>query len=343
MKRKQPKKYTGKMLMREVRKNNVTGVSRALRNGAPANYVDEQGTSVFAAACKTFDIKPRIINLLIENGALIEASYTDIQRNMEIAVEYDNIAAYEPLIKLGARVSRHILINTPAFKGWKREKLLIDLGEKYSRFEDLAFVGKDPAMPEFISFDKKEALSIMLARACERGDVVLAKNLIKEGADVNYNGDTYYSPILCCFRSDLNDRIVRILIKNGVDVNCLDDFGKTPLDYAITRRAIYTVAALFEAGALTSAELKRKIELDSYKPKEAEPEKKTKKEKPKWRQGGYYTIEEVCELYNVSREEAGERLGPTWITEIDGKNMIQGDDVYRAFEMNKGNNIDNEE
>lgn len=343
MKRKQPKKYTGKMLMREVRKNNVTGVSRALRKGAPANYIDEQGISVFAAACKTFDIKPRILNLLIENGALIEASYADLQSNLEVAVEYDNVAAYEPLIKLGARVSRDILIHSPVFKGWKREKLLIDLGEKYSRFEDLAFVGKDPAMPEFISFDKKEALSLMLARACERGDVVLARNLIKEGADINYNGDTCYSPILCCFRSDLNDSLVRLLIKNGVDVNCLDDFGKTPLDYAITRRSIGTVAALFEAGALTSAELKNQIELDSYKPKEAKPEKKAKKEKPKWRQGGYYTIEEICELYNVSREEAGERLGPTWITEIDGKNMIQGDDVYRAFEMNKGNNIDNEE
>lgn len=342
MKRKQPKKHTGKMLMREVRKNNVVGVARALRKGAPANYVDEQGLSVFAAACKTFDIKARIIDHLIEHGALAEESFANLQANLEIAVACDNVSAYEPLIKLGARVSRYILINIPAFKGWKRAKALIDLGEKYSRFEDLSFDDNIPAQPRFIPFDKKEALSVMLSGACEKGDISLAKNLIEAGADVNGTGDPFYSPIFRCFRDVINSKLIRLLIKNGANVNCFDDHEMTPLDYAVRRRSIAAIYALFEANALTFAELKHWNRMEVIKDAKEERENNKKKGKPKWREGNFYTMEEICELYNVSIEEAGERLGPVWIADIDGKSMIQGDDVYRAFEMNKGNNLNNE-
>lgn len=337
------KKQAERKLIRSIRMNDSIGVYDALKNGAPANYVDEKGDSAMSIACKTFEIKPRIIDLLVQFGAMEGCSYGCVQDLMDIAVENDNANAYEPLIKLGARVTRNVLAHAPMFRDWRREKILIDLGEKYSRFEDVAFVGKDPATPEFISFDKEEALSIMLSAACGCGDITLAKNLIMAGANVNGTGDDSYSPIFCCFSDVINPKLIRLLIKSGANVNCFDDWEKTPLDYAITRRPIMAIDALFQANALTSAELKNHLRRKGIEAANADRKDNTKKGKPKWREGNYYTIEEICDLYNVTREEVGERLGNVWVTEIDGKRMIQGDDVYRAFEMNKGNNVDNEE
>ena len=343
MKTSKQKKPTGKTLIRAIRKNDSLGVYYALKNGAPANYVNEHGESAINIACNTFDVKARIIELLIEKGAIDGCGYGDIQQSFEIAVRCDNAAAYEPLIKAGARVNRHVLSHAPVFRDWRREKILLDLGEKYSRFEELSFDSSIPAQPRFIPFDKKEAVSVMLSGACEKGDITLAKKLIEAGADVNGTGEHSYSPIFCCFRDVINSKLIRLLIKNGANVNCFDDYEMTPLDYAVRRRSIAAISALFEANALTSSELKHRIRREGIKAAKEEQENNKKKGKPKWREGNFYTMEEICELYNVSREEAGERLGHVWITYVDGKRMIQGDDVYRAFEMNKGNNLNDED
>jgi len=78
-----------------------------------------------------------------------------------------------------------------------------------------------------------------LLLACKNGDVALAKEAIKRGADVNIKNKKGQTALLIAVEekeTEVTKRIVEMLIKAGADVNAKRGwFGKTPLTIAIEK------------------------------------------------------------------------------------------------------------
>ena len=92
-----------------------------------------------------------------------------------------------------------------------------------------------------------------LYNAVKAGKIEKIKELISNGADVNYvfRPEEYGNrPLHMAAYFAMND-IIKLLIDNGADVNCYSLEGKTPLDYAIKRHnKEETVSLLLRNGAI---------------------------------------------------------------------------------------------
>lgn len=74
----------------------------------------------------------------------------------------------------------------------------------------------------------KEELNKMLFDACKENDYKKAKEAIELGADIKYKDDTEAMLLIITSRNN-NIDILKLLLKNGANVNAKDNFGRTPL------------------------------------------------------------------------------------------------------------------
>jgi len=77
--------------------------------------------------------------------------------------------------------------------------------------------------------------------------ISVIKELIKHGADVNYNNNDY-SPLIFAIQENLVD-LVNLLIKHGANVNFVGPLKNTPIIYAIIENNLSIVKILIEYGA----------------------------------------------------------------------------------------------
>lgn len=111
---------------------------------------------------------------------------------------------------------------------------------------------RDPA-----SEDKNQ----QLREAVYRGDLETVERLLHEGADVN--NIFFGTPLICLASmivltdSDVKNRlaIVKTLVEHGADVNVVDDFGRSPLDWAAwgVFRSTREFKDILESGARRSS------------------------------------------------------------------------------------------
>lgn len=108
-----------------------------------------------------------------------------------------------------------------------------------------------------VSIDNQQQLSL----ACLLGGAAEFKKalqLIKAGADVNYQSKTITAPLINAAMNGKHE-IVKILLKaKGIDVNIRSNGGMTPLMYAANNGFPLVVEALLEHGANKSLKSKQK-------------------------------------------------------------------------------------
>ena len=95
--------------------------------------------------------------------------------------------------------------------------------------------------------DDKQKLS-SLVTAAELGHVQDIKKLMKEGADVNAVDDNGYSPLIQATENNFMD-IVSILLEAGADVNIVDKYGDTALIHATENGYDGCLKLLIDGGA----------------------------------------------------------------------------------------------
>ena len=103
---------------------------------------------------------------------------------------------------------------------------------------------------------KDEKGKTPLHNATVLGHKEIGELLITKGADVNVKGNRTGSTPL--HRAALGDRkeIAELLIAAGADVNAKNDFGSTPLDWAVDEDNTETANLLRKHGGKTGEELK---------------------------------------------------------------------------------------
>ena len=232
-------------------KFNVAGWKEKLKNGANINKPDKSGRTALEQAILADDIegvnfciahnadvnlnntpmffaadcsrKPEIIELLVKNGADIEANCKDEMTPLMSAVlgfHKDNYAVVKKMIELGANV------NAKDDKGFS------------VLFTSLAAVDKDnqekiklliQSGADVNAIDDNNETPLFWANWCD-ADVI--KAFIDAGADVNAKNNQGRTPLFYAAQCCKNPDTIKTLIELGADINICDDCGKTALDYA---------------------------------------------------------------------------------------------------------------
>ena len=93
--------------------------------------------------------------------------------------------------------------------------------------------------------------------------LIFTKFLLSNKAEVNIkldSGDTILHKVYHRYAEEKVSEVCELLIKNGADINAINDKGVTPLDLAIENDREITVKNLRKYGAKKSIEITEKIE-----------------------------------------------------------------------------------
>jgi len=90
-----------------------------------------------------------------------------------------------------------------------------------------------------------------LVHACRRGQLAVVKLLINSGADIEFNDDRKRTPFFHAVGLMRYD-VVKYLAEIKCDINSIDMYGWTALDFAITNHNVKMAELLRELGAKTN-------------------------------------------------------------------------------------------
>jgi len=79
--------------------------------------------------------------------------------------------------------------------------------------------------------------STALQRACKKGLVDMAKEFIEHGADVNKAGHDGFSPLHTAVAVS-SVECMKLLLREGANIEAKDDKGLTPLFYAFAKHCL---------------------------------------------------------------------------------------------------------
>lgn len=208
---------------------------------------------------------PKIVNLLIANGADIDERTDENVNSLMFAAAYNACDVVKLLMAKGVDINAECgygqtpLMFAASQDACDAAKLLVKAGANVNAEDSLSYTPLIHAVIEN-SCDTAEFLikngaevetTLMMIVASEDTYYDTAKLLITSGVDVNtrYYDDT--TPLMYVDFDSYN--VAGLLIKNGADVNAKDCNGKTPLMYALDKYAYDVAELLIKKGANVNA------------------------------------------------------------------------------------------
>ena len=230
------------LLHQAVTDNSIQQVQILIEKGVDVNQPKfdgsdphVRGTPLHAAAYKGYE---EIAELLISNGASLEAKNHKDQTALQVAAFWNNSNIVKLLLSRGANVdARDMLKRTPLHLATQQGncgiiQLLLDYNADINAFKGH---GKTP-----------------LQIAIIQNDLKATKILLKNGANPNLapTNQLGFRLIPIHFGISLkNFDIVKLLIAYNADLNLKDHRGFTPMHWAIHRRNLKTMKVLLMHGA----------------------------------------------------------------------------------------------
>ena len=203
--------------------DDVNAVEFCIANGANINLINK--AMILAA---DYSKKPEIIEMLVKNGADIEANSKDGMTPLMYAVlgfHKDNYAVVKKMIDLGANVNAKddkgfsvLFTSLAAINKDNQEKikLLIQSGA------DVNAVDNDNETPLFWAY------------WC---DVDVIKTFINAGADVNVRNNNGETPLSCyAVKNNAKDEIFEILLAHDTNVYTENEVVKSAIEGFLSRK-----------------------------------------------------------------------------------------------------------
>ena len=235
-------------LMKAVTKKNKNEVTLLLENNANIDIQDNVGNTALMILCNSVEPDLDIAKKLIDNKASV--NFVDINGLEAIELVENNINMRKSkaeeltiLLKFAKLNSNNIGIENGKYKEhYYGHNLLAKVSQDYNQaLEDLKVYGVN------INYNgnngQENTILIQALSYSYRKPYI--ENLIKLGADVNilnYNNQNslFYTN---------NIELQELLIKNGVNINQKDNFGKTCLMYACIENKLDSIKLLVKSGA----------------------------------------------------------------------------------------------
>ncbi|KAI9367451.1 hypothetical protein BJX61DRAFT_551441 [Aspergillus egyptiacus] len=229
-----------------------------------------------------------LIELLLSNGADLDASYDDISV-LQYAVEAGDVAVIDLLLSRGARVTPSCLAaaagsiqdanlflqfmrpdtDVNARSGWQGPSPLAQAvrGGTIEIISILLSRGADVNALVDIDFDGDWGLTTVLGLAVQSERLKPIEALLHACPDVNpeMDGLPYVSPLALAVASNRDDlRVLELLLQAGVDIHIADSCGKrTLIELALERKNTAKCEALIRHGARIDRPLPREDETSS--------------------------------------------------------------------------------
>ena len=207
--------------------------------------------------------RSRIVDLLLAQGAEVNAKDQAGDTALKYALSMGNLAFTKKLIQAGAEVNVvNGRGNTPlGFASARGRPGLVDLlkksGAKGSREDALGEAMRRNDARQVARLLREGAKvttrdlnsgETILGWASRRGDVQLARKLLDQGAGVNERGELDWTPLMGAVAENRSE-VVRLLLSKGANPNLREVGGKTALSLARAQTNTSIIRLLTQAGA----------------------------------------------------------------------------------------------
>lgn len=218
-----------------VYSGNLQAVQELLKNGADVNYTNNNDDTVLIWAC-LYGHK-EIAKELIKSGADLTSQFG---KALASACKAGNIEIVNELYKINSSISNHLALgisNDPHSRNFWVECQITALIEasKYNRQELVKFLLEK--LLQSPNTDNKAKLNLVdedgrtaLMYACLRGYSEIAELLLQAGADISFQsgrGSALHFAV-----KSRNKDIVNMLLREEINLDLLDSYGKTSLALA---------------------------------------------------------------------------------------------------------------
>lgn len=235
-------------LIYAIQHNNIEAVKYFISKGADVDLKAEPLSSSFAKGlfmCRRknppllmaiHQDNQEIIDVLIQNGANVNAIGCGAATALHIAVQSKNIEATKKLLQAGADVNAiDERDETPLSKNLQDVEMVNLLKSAGAKENIFAFIHRHDLknikrlIKEGVDVKSNIGHKTIMTHAVEAGDVETIKTLIEAGADINVLDKTEDSfPLKVACDNGKYD-IVKILVDNGADVNLKNKYNRTAL------------------------------------------------------------------------------------------------------------------
>ncbi|TGN20045.1 ankyrin repeat domain-containing protein [Leptospira idonii] len=215
---------------------NLHCINKLLSLKADINSVDSRGFTPFIFSVYS---NPKVMKLLLENGADISAETPNGGNALILAAEIGNLDALKFLIERGMNIN-HLTKH-------KGTPLMHAAIRGYSKIiEELLINGANPNLADNLNITP-------IMHAASNGHIETVTLLLKFKADVNIKDYKGYSVILApsdaSYPSENHLVIVDLLVNAGANINDRNNFGDSALSIAKKRKLFSLITKLESLGA----------------------------------------------------------------------------------------------
>ena len=219
-------------LIRFVSSKKLDEVKTLLKKGADINLHEKNGLKgtplMYAASTGNIEL----CKLLIENNANINQLDVNKDHALNWATFYGHIAVMKLLIKNGADLT---------FKS--KHGTALDVSQRLWHHDSVANVFRHTKLAKSLSKNEQKFI-----KSIKENDYVALAKLLKRGISPNLK-DEIGIPVLQIASQNGNMQMVRFLVNNGAEINCINRVGQTPLTWASRFMHIEIVKYLLYNGA----------------------------------------------------------------------------------------------
>lgn len=221
-------------------KNNIESVKSWVKK-YDGNKKDRDVIKVLYDACQNQNVKPEIVQYLLKESQLMQTGQACVEF-INVFIEEGNRAALKRLLQASCVIDHRVLtlVLSHGLTHDYPQHFYNDIFNKLDNRLGKMQLSDTEILSKLEKILKKNFNGKLLLKACMEQNTTLEaiKSLIKNKADVNFQGENDETPLhAACKQKDINPAIIKLLVNSGADLEMEDSRYRTPFFLACEEHA----------------------------------------------------------------------------------------------------------